>query len=429
MCGESCRKTRHLHLVPSGKGVYGKEMCIVLIDLRPDSAPLPGTVLSPLPPRGERTLLLAEGLVRAGVSAATVCFAGGALARECGERGLPMETVREGISGFGLYLTLRRILSRRAPRIVHLFGTEALGQAAWLRRSGGFRLVQTLEDAPSVSARSHMKALRKVDAFVTPSGLLAEELTARASSGAVWLAPRGAGRGMGVPPLIRSVLPCALPVRKTVSPRPGELPFPLPHGHPALQGQKNGSSSHFLFFVMGEPGPGSGLPALFSAMARLRVLEESSPWEVRVAGELPDVAPLLSEAEDLRVGERLALLGAQDGDAVMGLCDAVISPMEDARGQADVLLAAWSRSLPVMASSLPRHEELDPDRSAFLRFAPSTPAELAEAMRELMRNRERRGELAAGGKKVVERLSPDMFCAAHKAIYEELGEIPASGGA
>ena len=180
---------------------------------------------------------------------------------------------------------------------------------------------------------------------------------------------------------------------------------------------------------MGEPGPGSGLPALFSAMARLRVLEESSPWEVRVAGELPDVAPLLSEAEDLRVGERLALLGAQDGDAVMGLCDAVISPMEDARGQADVLLAAWSRSLPVMASSLPRHEELDPDRSAFLRFAPSTPAELAEAMRELMRNRERRGELAAGGKKVVERLSPDMFCAAHKAIYEELGEIPASGGA
>lgn len=105
-------------------------------------------------------------------------------------------------------------------------------------------------------------------------------------------------------------------------------------------------------------------------MARLRVLEESSPWEVRVAGELPDVAPLLSEAEDLRVGERLALLGAQDGDAVMGLCDAVISPMEDARGQADVLLAAWSRSLPVMASSLPRHEELDPDRSAFLRLRP-----------------------------------------------------------
>lgn len=137
-----------------------------------------------------------------------------------------METVREGISGFGLYLTLRRILSRRAPRIVHLFGTEALGQAAWLRRSGGFRLVQTLEDAPSVSARSHMKALRKVDAFVTPSGLLAEELTAPRFLRRGLAGP--ARRGQGAWECLRSSGAC-FPVRcrseKPFPPAPGNFLF------------------------------------------------------------------------------------------------------------------------------------------------------------------------------------------------------------
>ena len=116
-------------------------MCVLLIDLRPDAAPLPGMSVPSLSLSKERTLLLAEGLKRMDFSAVTLCFARSALARECAERGLPVETLREGLSGLGLYLALRRIVSRYAVRVVHLFGFEALGQAAWLRRSRAFWLV------------------------------------------------------------------------------------------------------------------------------------------------------------------------------------------------------------------------------------------------------------------------------------------------
>ena len=399
-------------------------MCVLLIDLRPDAAPLPGMSVPSLSLSKERTLLLAEGLKRMDFSAVTLCFARSALARECAERGLPVETLREGLSGLGLYLALRRIVSRYAVRVVHLFGFEALGQAAWLRRSRAFWLVLTFDALLSTPARSHVKALRRVDAFLTPSVLLAEELKARASSGAVWLTPREREKGVKRPPLIRSVLPAALPVKKSRTSRPVELPFPVRAGHPARQGRADGNTPHFVFMVMGQDGERAGLITLFSAMARLRVLEEPSPWEVRVVGDLPDIAALLAEAEEVRTAEHLAFMGAQDLNEVMAGCDAVISPAEDAGGQTEALLQAWARALPVIASSLPRHEELDPDKTAFLRFTPSTPVELADAMQKVMRSEELRKRLSCNGKAVLERLSPEKFCAAHKAVYDELCGAP-----
>ena len=405
--------------MPSGKGVYGDAMCVLLIDLRPDMGPLPGETLSALSPAQERTLLLAKQLGRAGISAATVCFAGSALAGECEAHGLEFHALKAGISGFSLYLALRRILSRRTVRVVHLFGFEALSQVAWLRRSGLFRFVQTIDENPSALARSQTKALRRVDAFLTTSGQLADELMSRAASGAVWLAPRGKGKGPGVPPLIRSILPCTLPVwKKSVS--SAFSPIDIPPGHPARQGAKDGNTGRFLFFASCSSASGAGLSTLFSAMARLRVLEEPSPWEVRVTGELADFASILAEAEDLRTEERLALLGAQDNDALMPLCDAVISSVDEG-GQPDLILSAWTHSLPVIAPFLPDHEELDPSGKAFLRFFPATPVELAEAMQELMRNREKREKLVAAGKAAAERLSPESFCAAHLEVYEDLG--------
>ncbi len=424
LCGIPCRKAQCVHLVYSAKGVYITQMCVLLIDLRPDAAPLPGASLPPLSLSKERTLLLAEGLERMDFSVVTLCFARSALARECAARGLPVETLREGLSGLGLYLALRRIVSQYAARVIHLFGFEALGQAAWLRRSGTFWLVLTFEALLSTPARSHMKALRKVDAFLTPSALLTEELKKRASSGAVWLTPREREKGVKRPPLIRTVLPAVLPVKKSCAPRPGGLPFPLPVGHPALQGRADGNAPHFVFLVMGQTGEGAGLTTLFSAMARLRVLEEPSPWEVRVVGELPDTAALMAEAEGVRTAERLALIGAQDLDDIMAGCDAVISPLEDAGGQPEVLLLAWARSLPVIASSLPRHEELDPEKTAFLRFTPSTPVELADAMQKIIRSKELRKRLISNGEVVLKRLAPENFCAAHKAVYDELCGAP-----
>lgn len=104
----------------------------------------------------------------------------------------------------------------------------------------------------------------------------------------------------------------------------------------------------------------------------------------------------------------------------MPLCDAVISSVDEG-GQPDLILSAWTHSLPVIAPSLPDHEELDPSGKAFLRFFPATPVELAEAMQELMRNREKREKLVAAGKAAAERLSPESFCAAHLEVYEDLG--------
>lgn len=404
-------------------------MCVLLIDLRPDSAPLPGASRPALSASQRRTLLLAEGM--GGASAVTVCFAGGAVAYACEERGLPFEALRDGTSGVGLYLALRRLVRRLSARVVHLLGFEALVQAAWLRRSGTFRLALTLEGRLPALARSRMKALRMVDAFLTPSSLLAEELKARAASGAIWLAPRGKKKGVGTPPLIRSILPATLPVGEISRTRPAPFPFALPPGHPARQGRAlDQNPRHFVFLAVSGSGPGSGLPTLFSAMARLRVLAEPLPWEVHVVGALPDFAALLAEAEELRTADRLALLGAQDVDSAMAICDAVISPVEDDRGQVDTLLAAWAHALPVIASSLPRHEELDPEGRAFSRFTPSTPVDLADAMLELMRDGACCERLVAGGASVVERLSPEHFCAAHKTVYEDLiGEQPVAAEA
>ena len=175
---------------------------------------------------------------------------------------------------------------------------------------------------------------------------------------------------------------------------------------------------------MGQDGEKAGLITLFSAMARLRVLEEPLPWEVRIVGDLPDIAALLAEAEEVRTAEHLAFMGAQDLDEVMAGCDAVISLREDAGGQTEALLLAWARSLPVIASSLPRHEELDPEKTAFLRFTPSTPVELADAMQKVMSSEELRKRLVCNGKAVLERLSPEIFCAAHKSVYDELCGAP-----
>lgn len=399
-------------------------MCVLLIDLRPDAAPLPGASQPSLSLAKERTLLLAEGLGRMDFSAVTICFAQSALARECAARGLPVETLREGLSGLGLYMALRRIVSRYAARVLHLFGFEALGQAAWLRRSGAFRLVLNFEAQLSVSERSHMKALRKVDAFLTPSALLTEELKKRAASGAVWLIPREREKGVKRPPLIRTILPAALPVKTISAARPAGLTLPLPAGHPARQGREGDNTPHFVFLVMGQGGEKAGLTTLFSAMARLRVLEEPSPWEVRIVGDLPDIAALLAEAEEVRTAEHLAFMGAQDLNEVMAGCHALISPLEDSGGQTEALLLAWAGSLPVIASSLPRHEELDPEKTAFLRFTPSTPVELADAMQKVMRSEDLRKRLICNGKAVLGRLSPEKFCAAHKTVYDELCGAP-----
>lgn len=122
-----------------------------------------------------------------------------------------------------------------------------------------------------------------------------------------------------------------------------------------------------------------------------------------IAGEGPERAALEALARECGVADRVALLGwREDTGALLAGCELFLCPSRH-EPLGNVVLEAWSAARPVIAAAAQGPSELIQDGETGLLVPVDAPEVLAAAIRALLADPERAGQLAAMGRAAFER--------------------------
>lgn len=155
-----------------------------------------------------------------------------------------------------------------------------------------------------------------------------------------------------------------------------------------------GDDGHFVFGMAESLMPNSGALLVVRAMSALWQRGDLPAWEVRLFGGGDRYPEIMTEAENLGVSSRLAILDQQPLSEVSRLCHVWLAPGSSTNELPATLWAGFGASLPVITSNTHFHKERLFNKSIALHVSPDNPQELARAMLALMRDARLRNKLS-----------------------------------
>lgn len=317
--------------------------------------------------------------------------------------GVPVEVFRVPARGYLRERRLLRDLLRRVePDVVHTHGFRPDVVDAGVARRLGIPAVATVHGfsrSPHLRMRIYealqLRALRRFDAVVPVSRILAEEL-----------------EEAGVPRDRLHLHPNAW--------RPGGDGLAGPAAREALSLGEAGFHLGWIGRLSREKAP----DVLVEALGRLGDL----PWTASFVGEGPMRAPLRQRVRELGLAERVRWHGTVPGAArYLAAFDLVVLSSRT-EGTPIVLLEAMSASRPVVATRVGGVPDLV-DGAARL-VDPEEPEALAAAIRELHRDAGLREELGRAAHRRLEVWADmDRWVGGYRRIYEHASHASRGGGA
>ena len=150
-----------------------------------------------------------------------------------------------------------------------------------------------------------------------------------------------------------------------------------------------------MILAVGGLHPRKGFDVLLQALARMGV---GQPWQLIIAGEGPERARLTALANDLGLAEQVRLLGQrEDVPDLQAAADLFVMPSLW-EGLPLAVLEAMLAGTPVVASAVSGiPEAINPDEEQGLLVPPGDIDALAEAVKGLIVDKERRERVAAAG--------------------------------
>lgn len=176
----------------------------------------------------------------------------------------------------------------------------------------------------------------------------------------------------------------------------------VPNGVPERKGDSRAvrkelsiDSGTSLILAVGGLHPRKGFDVLLKALARMAV---SQPWQLIIAGEGPERVGLRALAADLGIRDKVTLLGQrEDVPDLQAAADLFIMPSLW-EGLPLAVLEAMLAGTPVIASAISGiPEAIDPDEDQGLLVPAGDIEALAQAMEDLVGDKERRKRVAAAG--------------------------------
>ncbi len=166
-----------------------------------------------------------------------------------------------------------------------------------------------------------------------------------------------------------------------------------------------------------------GLPLLLSAFEALR---EHIPTELTVVGpSTEELAPMLLDTRGVR-----ALGKVSDDEKRLALEEADVLVAPSLRGESFgmVLTEAFAAGTPVIASDIPGYRDVVRDRVDGLLIPPGDAQAIAESLRDLYEEPERRLEMARAAADEVQRFAWPRVAAEVMEAYEDAIATPAPSG-
>ena len=216
--------------------------------------------------------------------------------------------------------------------------------------------------------------------------------------------------------LFRSVIACSNAVAQFVQ---GISPQVIPNGTEPLSSISCGSQSGRLLGTACRLAPSKGIIYLIRAVASLRT--EFPDLRLEIAGSGPDQAALAQEVVRYGLADSVTFLGWQSPLApLMATWDIFVHPSLD-EGLPIAVIEAMAAGLPVVATAVGGTPELvDHGRTGWL-VPPKDPEALANRLRMLLLNPERRRSMGASGRaRVSESFSSDRMAAAVCRVYDNI---------
>src|SRR5947209_4618583 len=174
-----------------------------------------------------------------------------------------------------------------------------------------------------------------------------------------------------------------------------------------------------LVFV-GQAVERKGLPLLLSAFEALR---EHIPTELTVIGPTPDeLSPYLLDTQNVRV---LGKVDDETKDRELEQADLLVAPSLRGESFGMVLTEAFAAGTPVVASSIPGYRDVVRDGVDGVLVPPGDAQVLAEVLRDLHEEPERRAEMARAAVRDVQRFAWPRVAEEVLGAYEDAIAIPA----
>ena len=166
-----------------------------------------------------------------------------------------------------------------------------------------------------------------------------------------------------------------------------------------------------------------GLPVVLRAFEALR---DYIPTELTVIGPRPEeLTPMMLDMRQVR------MLGRIDDEAKheeIARADVLVAPSLRGESFGLVLTEAFTQGTPVVASNIPGYRDVLRDGVDGLLVPPGDAQALAEALRDLYEQPERRREMASAAARGVERFAWPRVTAQLMEAYEDAIETPAPRG-
>ena len=317
----------------------------------------------------------------------------GAIARELLTCDVPVVPLRmRGKLDLGGALALRALLRAFRPQLVHAHLFHANLAARLLAPGTGAKVIGTV----------HVVERRRL-----PLRFWLERTTARRDDRTVCVSQAvatHARRQLGVRPARLRVVENGVDLaRFAAGPTPAEAraALELPPDAPVVG-------------AIGRLDPQKGLPHLVEAFAQL---QPSDAWLV-LAGSGPDEAALRSLVAARGLTARVRFLGFRaDVPRVLAACDVFCMPsLWEGFGLS--LVEALAAGVPAVVSRVDSLPEVAGDAAVWV--PPADPRALADALRALLADPERRAALVAAGRERAQRFGLDAMLTGYEAVYAEL---------
>jgi D-inositol-3-phosphate glycosyltransferase len=161
-----------------------------------------------------------------------------------------------------------------------------------------------------------------------------------------------------------------------------------------------------------------GVRELLEAWRLMRTLVDNAT--LVFVGDGPQAGSVRREAE--QPGSKVKLLGVRrDVAELMRTADVLVLPSHN-ESFPNVVVEAMACGLPVVVSCSGVVQTLSIDGAAGTVVDPNSPAEIAHALCEILRSPERREELGAGGRSLVERFDFHQVARHYLSIYQSMIE-------
>lgn len=179
----------------------------------------------------------------------------------------------------------------------------------------------------------------------------------------------------------------------------------------------NTPKSAFVVLAMGRLHPSKGFDTLLEAISRTK---GTYLW-LAGTGELED--SLKHQAEKLLIVDRVRFLGWRDDQSsLLEACDVCVVPSRH-EPLGNVILEAWSRSVPVIAAASEGPSWLIEDRTSGILFPIDNSAALASGIELLRNNDDLRREIAVEGNLLWQHnYSADIICQNYIDFYSSISK-------